>query len=121
MSSWTTPDWVKDAVFYQIFPDTFARSERMLKPGGIRAWDALPGPHGYKGGDLIGVSTDKGYIYNEREMLSLAIVDVEHAEPGTEVTLVWGEPDGRSPNPKVERHAQTEISATVAPNPYVTQ
>ena len=24
-------------------------------------------------------------------MLSLAIVDVEHSEPGTEVTLVWGE------------------------------
>ena len=24
----TTPDWVKDAVFYQIFPDRFAKSER---------------------------------------------------------------------------------------------
>ncbi len=25
----TTPEWVKDAVFYQIFPDRFAKSERL--------------------------------------------------------------------------------------------
>ena len=62
MSSWTTPDWVKDAVFYQIFPDTFARSERVFKPGGIQAWDALPGPHGYKGGDLLGVVEHLDYL-----------------------------------------------------------
>ena len=29
-----TPDWVKDAVFYQIFPDRFARSATLdpVKP-----------------------------------------------------------------------------------------
>ncbi len=49
------PDWVQDAVFYQIFPDRFARSERAAKPGNLEAWDAPPTVHGYKGGDLLGV------------------------------------------------------------------
>mgnify|MGYP000371509526 CR=1 FL=1 len=71
------------------------------------------------GGETVGVSKYFGYSYNERVVLSLALVDPEHAEPGTEVTLVWGEPDGESANPKVESHTQTEITATVAPNPYV--
>ena len=28
-----TPDWVRDAIFYQIFPDRFARSLTVAKPG----------------------------------------------------------------------------------------
>ena len=28
-----TPDWLKDAVFYQIFPDRFAKSERVNAKG----------------------------------------------------------------------------------------
>jgi cyclomaltodextrinase len=51
----TTPDWVKDAVFYQIFPDRFARSSKVLKPNNLEPWDTPPTPHGYKGGDLWGV------------------------------------------------------------------
>ena len=42
-----------------------------------------------------GLSTYTGYIYNERAMLSLAMVENAHATPGTEVTLVWGEPGPR--------------------------
>ena len=72
-----------------------------------------------RGGETVGVSKYFGYTYNERSVLSLALVDPEYAEPGTEVTLVWGEPGGTTPNPKVEDHVQTEITATVAPNPYV--
>jgi cyclomaltodextrinase len=57
MVSVQTPDWVKDAVFYQIFPDRFARGEalRATKPSHLEAWDAPPTPLGYKGGDLLGV------------------------------------------------------------------
>ncbi len=57
MASVQTPDWVKDAVFYQIFPDRFARSEalRASKPANLEAWEAPPTSHGYKGGDLLGV------------------------------------------------------------------
>ncbi len=71
-----------------------------------------------KDGELVGVSTFSGYSSNESSMLSLAIVDVEQAEPGTEVTLVWGEEGGGSAKPVVERHVQTEIRATVSPVPY---
>ena len=57
-----TPDWVKDAIFYQIFPDTFARSARVPKLAGLQPWDALPGAHGYKGGDLLGVVERLDYL-----------------------------------------------------------
>jgi vanillate/3-O-methylgallate O-demethylase len=70
-----------------------------------------------KDGETIGVSTDKSYIYNKREMLSLAVIDTEYSEPGTEVTLTWGEPEDTE-NPQVERHVQKEITATVANAPY---
>jgi hypothetical protein len=39
-------------------------------------------------------------------------------EIGTEVTLVWGEENGGSAKPVVERHRQVEIRATVSPCPY---
>ena len=32
-----TPDWVRDAVFYQVFPDRFASSDRVVKPGPVEA------------------------------------------------------------------------------------
>jgi len=50
------PDWVQDAVFYQIFPDRFARSGRVAKPSGLEPWDDPPTVHGYKGGDLMGIA-----------------------------------------------------------------
>jgi neopullulanase len=50
-----TPAWVRDAVFYQIFPDRFALSDRVQKPGPLQPWDAPPTNHGFKGGDLLGV------------------------------------------------------------------
>ncbi len=50
------PAWVKDAVFYQIFPDRFAQSNRLEKPAALEPWDAPPTFHGYKGGDLLGIT-----------------------------------------------------------------
>ncbi len=81
-------------------------------------YSTLPYDKVLKDGKTIGISTWTGYSYNERAMLSLAIVDVEHAEPGTEVTVVWGEENGGSNRPTVERHRQAEIRATVGPVPY---
>jgi cyclomaltodextrinase / maltogenic alpha-amylase / neopullulanase len=49
------PAWVRDAVFYQIFPDRFAASSRVSKPGPLEAWDAPPTNYGFKGGDLLGI------------------------------------------------------------------
>jgi glycine cleavage system aminomethyltransferase T len=71
------------------------------------------------GGSTVGVSTWIGYSANEGEMLTLAVLDAQHAEPGTEVTLVWGEEDGGSGKPTVERHVQVEIRGVVAPVPIV--
>jgi len=69
-------------------------------------------------GRTVGASMFAGFSYNERAMLSLGIIDEEYAVPGTQVTLVWGEPDGGTPKTTVERHRQIEIRATVAPVPY---
>ncbi|MBI2150699.1 MAG: aminomethyl transferase family protein [Acidobacteria bacterium] len=77
----------------------------------------LPYDKVLKGGKTAGISTYTGYTYNERAMVSLAMMDVEHSEVGTEVTVVWGEEGRGSPKPTVERHAQAEIRATVAPVP----
>jgi glycine cleavage system aminomethyltransferase T len=69
--------------------------------------------------ETIGVSTWICYTANEGKVLTLAIIDSDHAEPGTEVTFVWGEENGGTRKPTVEPHVQTEIRATVAPVPYV--
>ncbi len=45
-----TPEWVRHAVFYQIFPDRFGHSERVPKAGHLEPWQAPPSIHGYKGG-----------------------------------------------------------------------
>ena len=69
-------------------------------------------------GETVGLSTWIGYSANEGKMLTLAMLDAEYAEPGTEVTFVWGEEDGGSSKPTVEPHVQTEIRAVVSPVPY---
>jgi glycosidase len=56
------PAWVKDAIFYQIFPDRFAMSERVAKPDNLEPWDAPPTMSGYKGGDLLGVVERLEYL-----------------------------------------------------------
>ena len=61
-----TPDWVKHAVFYQIFPDRFARSQqprkRLLHNADWEDWHAMPTLQGYKGGDLWGVMEKLDYL-----------------------------------------------------------
>ncbi len=56
------PNWVQDAIFYQIFPDRFAWSERVSKPSNLEPWYAPPTPHGFKGGDLLGVLEHLDYL-----------------------------------------------------------
>ena len=59
-----TPDWVKHAVFYQIYPDRFARSARTPHPRGIsfKPWGTSPVEQGFQGGDLYGVAEKLGYL-----------------------------------------------------------
>jgi cyclomaltodextrinase / maltogenic alpha-amylase / neopullulanase len=56
MTTVQTPAWVRDAVFYQIFPDRFARSTRVKKANNLQEWGAPPTSHAYQGGDLLGVA-----------------------------------------------------------------
>ena len=57
-----TPEWVKDAIFYQIFPDRFAKSDAVPKASGLQPWGAPPTPYGYQGGDLLGVAEHLDYL-----------------------------------------------------------
>ncbi len=62
MKSINTPDWISDAVFYQIFPDRFAQSEKVPKPSNLEPWHAPPTQHGFKGGDLMGIAERLDYL-----------------------------------------------------------
>jgi cyclomaltodextrinase / maltogenic alpha-amylase / neopullulanase len=49
------PSWVKDAVFYQIFPERFANGDRSNDPKDTEAWGGQPTRSNFFGGDLQGV------------------------------------------------------------------
>jgi len=70
-----------------------------------------------KDGKPVGLSHYPVYTSNVGGWISLALLDADVADPGTEVSLTWGEPDGGSAKPTVERHVQTEIACTVEPCP----
>lgn len=61
-----TPDWVKHAVFYQIFPDRFAKSSHprpgLWQSNNLELWDTPPTIQGYKGGDLWGAIEKLDYL-----------------------------------------------------------
>lgn len=65
------------------------------------------------GDKMIGLSTYTVFTANVRCWFSLAMIDEDVAD-GTEVTVVWGEEDGGSKKPIVERHVQTKIRATIS-------
>jgi vanillate/3-O-methylgallate O-demethylase len=69
------------------------------------------------GGRTVGLSMFSGYSFNEKSALSLATID--HEIPvGTELRVVWGEPDGGTRKTTVEPHRQIEVRAVVSPAPY---
>lgn len=78
-------------------------------------YSILPFDRVMLGNRMVGLSTYTVYTSNVRRWFSLAMVDEDVAD-GTEVTVVWGEEDGGSRKPIVERHAQTNIRAVVSYN-----
>jgi vanillate/3-O-methylgallate O-demethylase len=61
-----------------------------------------------KDGRTIGISTVPGYSYYFRKILSLTVIDIAHAKPGSEVSILWGRPGT----------PRKTVRATVAPAPY---
>ncbi|MFG6445875.1 glycoside hydrolase family 13 protein [Microbacterium sp. P07] len=51
----TVPDWLADAVFYQIFPERFANADPSIDPDGVVPWGSTPTPDNFFGGDLQGI------------------------------------------------------------------
>ncbi|KAF0143239.1 MAG: alpha amylase [Rhodospirillaceae bacterium] len=61
--AFVVPAWVRHAVFYQIFPDRFARSTCNDSHNyNLEEWDTLPTHHGYKGGTLRGPRDRLDYL-----------------------------------------------------------
>jgi cyclomaltodextrinase len=56
------PDWVKDAVFYQIFPERFANGNPANDPPGTERWGGTPKYDNYFGGDLEGIIQNLDYL-----------------------------------------------------------
>ena len=73
-----------------------------------------------KGGKMVGLSMFAGYSYNERTALSLGVVDPD-INIGDVLTLVWGEENGGTQKPTVERHVQLDVCVKVAPVPYARE
>ncbi len=60
----TPPSWVKEAVFYQIFPERFACGDSSISPANIEPWGAQPTPSNFFGGDLQGVIDHLDHLQN---------------------------------------------------------
>lgn len=105
--------WNDDDVI-RIIASVFGTGDRykhLEAPGSHYA--ACPFDEVLQDGKLIGLSTYSCYTVNVGHWFSLAMVDEAQAVDGAEVTLIWGEKDGGTAKPVVERHVQTEIRATI--------
>ena len=58
----TPPDWLQDAIFYQIFPDRFANGNPANDPPNVQPWGTAPTIYGFQGGDLRGVMQRFDYL-----------------------------------------------------------
>lgn len=56
------PDWVHDAIFYQIFPDRFFNGNHNNDPDNTQPWGATPTNWGFQGGDLGGILQKFDYL-----------------------------------------------------------
>ena len=51
----SVPAWVKDSIFYQIFPDRFYNGDLTNDPANLVEWTSKPTIYSFHGGDLQGV------------------------------------------------------------------
>jgi glycine cleavage system aminomethyltransferase T len=111
--------WHRDDVA-RIFASLYEKGDQRFKYIEMpSAWySSLPFDRIERSGKLIGLSTMAIYSSNVRSWISLCMIDEDEVNYGEEVSLVWGEPNGGSSNPAVERHVQTGIRATIGSKPF---
>lgn len=74
-----------------------------------------------KNGRQVGISCYPVYTSNYRRWISLCMLDEDVANEGEDLTVLWGEPNGGTNKPVVERHIQTEMRAKVTQCPISDQ
>ncbi len=56
------PEWVKNAIFYQIFPDRFFNGDEANDPENVQPWGSTPNLWCFQGGDLEGITQKLDYL-----------------------------------------------------------
>lgn len=110
---WNSEDVMK--VFQSMF-NKGDRYKHMEMPAAQYA--TLPFDRVMLDGKMVGVSLYPVYTANVRGWISLAMIDEAAAVDGVEAQIVWGEENGGSRKPNVERHVQTTIRARIASGPF---
>ena len=67
--------------------------------------------------ELIGLTHQTATLDTAGTILALTLINKEHATPGTQVTVTWGEHPGAGTDPEADL-GFCKIRATVAPAPY---
>ena len=60
--AWAAPRWVRERVFYQIFPERFHNGDPANDPPGTVPWDSEPTRENFFGGDLAGIAQKLDYL-----------------------------------------------------------
>jgi len=58
----STPYWLQDAIFYQIFPDRFSNGDSSNNRGKVDKWGSVPTIWNFQGGDLRGIIQRFDYL-----------------------------------------------------------
>lgn len=110
--------------------DATAVYASQMQPGGNLKAMELPSAHyaSYpfdtvldEQGRQVGVSNYLSFLHPDNCWVALAVVDEEFAEPGSRLTIAWGERPENQRLATVERHHQTHLHGTVRSWPFSTQ
>jgi vanillate/3-O-methylgallate O-demethylase len=91
--------------------DGVQRAKYLAQPYGIYAYTMYDKV--LSGDRMVGWSTLMAYTENLGAWYSLGMIDEADAQDGAELVIVWGEENGGTAKPTVERHVQTEIRTTL--------
>jgi hypothetical protein len=87
------------------------------RSGPAPASGRLADPLADGGGDLIGLTHQTATLDTAGTILALTLINKEHAAPGTQVTVTWGEHPGAGTDPDADL-GFPKLRAAVAPAPY---